>query len=161
MKISLKFLLAKENNSHCGNQEKDAYDLKWQIEIAEKCETDLSDVIRERLCDDGLRDVQSRKSGDDLNERSEKTTDDKAPANPSRETNAAAFFLPQVEKHDDEKEKHHDGSRVNKHLHNGDKIGIQSDEHRCECDEGHHETHGAGYRVSQEDHTKRKSKHEE
>ena len=98
--------------------------MKRQVEIAEEGETDEGDIICHGVGNNRLHDIQSRQGGYDLSEGGEKAADYDAATNPSREADAAAFLLAQVQQHDDEEKKNHHGSSINKDLDNGDEVGI-------------------------------------
>src|SRR5262249_43222753 len=112
------------------NEHQDADDLEWQIVVREKQPPDIPYIIRCRSCQwrkSGSRRLKVSNDAADLNQQ-----DYGHPQTPHRNApvDLASFFSADVEKHDDEKEKHHYGACVNENLNDTDEKRIERHEQR-------------------------------
>jgi len=66
-----------------------------------------------------------------------------------------------IQKHDNEKEKDHDGTRINQHLNDADEIGIERHEERSESEKRNHQTECARHGIAINDNGDAEHQHQQ
>ena len=102
----------------------------------------------------GLEVPDHRENLDDQDEGDDDSACGSQPIDP------APFLGPQVEQHDDEKEKHHHRACVNQHLNDSNKVGVERHEQRGETKERNDKAERACDRIAIENDGRAENQHQ-
>src|SRR5262249_22506555 len=159
--MSATFASAQHYHADGCHQNDDANDLKWQVVICEKQKTDLMDVVRCRSCEwreSLVRDTQSADDGKNLNNKRQRDRDATGGGDP---INISKFFRAQIEQHDDEKKKHHDGAGIDEDLNDPNEVSVERDEERGQRQKRNNQAKRARDRIAVNDNGGAEDQHQQ
>src|ERR1043166_237322 len=130
--MSAQLALAQQDDSDGRDENKHTDDLKGQVVVLKKQQSDLVDIISCRSYERRKFFLGGSEISNDVKNLDQQSECDDGAAGGRYPVDLAQSFSAQIEEHDDEKEQHHDGAGIHQHLNDPNEVGVERHEERSQ-----------------------------